>query len=167
MAIAGVLALVAIGLGIWGFSKKSDLNDANDQIASLQKQLAAQGAAASKQVAGATAFGKRAEAKYLVTRHKLLGTQTKESQVKKDLNTQIAQLNQAHKQVAAANTDKEKADAQLNAANQETDVAAACAKGTVAAISGFFESANPTKGANKAMKKLESLQSQCQSVITE
>ena len=40
IAIAAVCALAAIGLGIWAFTTKSDLDDANATIDSQEQQLA-------------------------------------------------------------------------------------------------------------------------------
>lgn len=42
MIVSGVLALVAIGLGIWAFSTKSDLDDANATIDQQNQQRASE-----------------------------------------------------------------------------------------------------------------------------
>ena len=42
MIVSGVLALVAIGLGIWAFTTKSDLDDANATIDQQNQQRASE-----------------------------------------------------------------------------------------------------------------------------
>lgn len=59
MIVAGVLALVAIGLGIWAFTTKSDLDDANAQIDELNRQGSSERQAAQSEEARLQAFGER------------------------------------------------------------------------------------------------------------
>ncbi len=161
LVITGVLALVAIGFAIWGFSKKSDLDDSQKTVEAQKQELAAQG----KTEASDVAFGKKAVDSYKQTRDKLIGEDKTAEEVEADVKKQNDQLKAARAQVATADSDTAQADAQLKQAQEETDVASACAKGTVSAIDEFFQAGNPNTGAEKAMNKLQQLESQCQSVL--
>jgi hypothetical protein len=63
------------------------------------------------------------------------------------------------------NSQDEKEAARLKAARQKTDVAAACARGTVDAINDFFDAVSARAGADRAMRELEKIQNQCRSAV--
>lgn len=165
IVIAGVLALVAIGFAIWGFSEKSDLDDSQKTVESQKQELASQGKAASSTESKDVAVGKKALSSYQQTRTKLVGEDKTAAEVEADVKKQAAELKAARAQVATAKSDTDKADAQLKQAQEETDVASACAKGTVAAINEFFDSPDPNRGVEKTIKKLQQLEPQCKDVL--
>jgi hypothetical protein len=165
IAASVVLALAAIGLGIWGFGQKSDLDDANDTISQQKAQLAGQeSSAATKQKAQAV-FDAKTVAKYRAIRSRLLAEDTKEGESQKQIEKEASDLKQAKGEVASADTADQKAKAQLNKATQETQLAAACARGTIDAINSFFSSNNAARGAQRSMNKLDALEPQCEDVL--
>lgn len=165
IVLTAVFALAAIGLGIWAFTTKSDLDDAEATIDQQKQQLASEQQKASRQEAAEKAFGARAEAAYRRVRRRLLRARGEESNLRGTIEKEAGEYKQAQKQVAAANSQDEKEAARLKAAREKTDVAAACARGTVDAINKFFDAANARAGADKAMRELENIQTRCQSAV--
>jgi chromosome segregation ATPase len=163
--VAAVFLLVAIGLGIWGLSTKSDLDDAQATISEQQRELAAGRQRAAEQEASEKAFGERAERAYRAVRARLISARREESDLKGQIDQETAQLQQARRQVAAADNATARADAQLKQANEETDVAAACARGTVDAVNRFFDATSARAGANAALRRLEDLQPKCEAAV--
>lgn len=160
-----LFAIAAIALAVWGFSTKSDLNDANDTIDSQKAQLAGQEKTASAKLTAAKAYGAKTLASYQRVRRNLLAEDTKEGDAEKRIAQEVAQLKKTRADLASAQGATEKADAALKVAKQETAVAAACARGTVGVIDYFFSSDNASRGAQRSMNKLEKLEPQCEEVL--
>ncbi len=165
IAACVVLALAAIGFAIWGFSQKSDLDSANDTIAKQQAQLSGETNAANATERQQAAFNAKTVAKYRAIRTRLLREEAKEGASQKRIQQEVADLKQAKQQVADADSAEEKQKAQLNQATQETQLAAACARGTIDVINNFFSSNNASRGAQRAMNKLQDLEPQCEDVL--
>jgi hypothetical protein len=165
MVLTAVFALAAIGLGIWAFTTKSDLDDANATIDKQKQQLASAQAGAARQERAERAFGERAVRAYRRVRRRLLRARGQERNLEGKINQEVAQLKQAQSDVASARTDTEKEAAQLKAAQERGDLAGACARGAVAAVSEFFDAESARVGANRAVHKLEAIQDECDSAI--
>ena len=165
IVLTAVFALAAIGLGVWAFTTKSDLDDAEATIDQQERQLAAEQQKASRQEAAEKAFGARAEAAYRRVRRRLLRARGEESNLRGTVEKEAGEYEQAQQEVAAADSQDEKEAARLKAAREKTDVAGACARGTVDAINQFFDAASARAGADKAMRELEKIQTQCQSAV--
>jgi cell division protein FtsL len=102
IGIAVICALAAVGLGIWAFTTKSDLDDAEAKIDAQQKALAAQ-----RQVAGAReqrlqAFGDRERVDYRRIRRRLIAEDTTAADLKKRIENEAAQLDRANQDVRNA-----------------------------------------------------------------
>ena len=172
MAIAGVCAVAAVGLGVWAFTLKSDLDDAEatiarqtQQLASSRQRIEAQRQDAAKTEASEKAFGERAVARYRRVRAHLLKEEQSEANLAQQVKTEAAQLQQARSQTASADTAEERAAAQLRQARRESRLAAACARGSVAAFNEFFNASDADAGANAALRKLEQLQDDCEAAL--
>lgn len=165
MVLTAVFALAAIGLGIWAFTTKSDLDDANATIDQQEQQLASQRRTAVRQEASEKAFGERAEAAYRRVRRRLLRARGEERDLRASVDKEAGEYKQAQQEVAAADSQDEKEAARLKAAREKTDVAGACARGTVDAIDEFFNAVSARAGADRAMRELEKIQNQCQSAV--
>jgi hypothetical protein len=165
IVLTAVFALAAIGLGIWAFTTKSDLDDANATIDQQEQQLASERRKAGQQEASEKAFGERAEAAYRRVRRRLLRARGEESNLRGTVEKEAKEYKQAQDDVAAADSQDEKEAAQLKAAREKTDVAGACARGTVDAINEFFGAVSARAGADRAMRELEKIQGRCQSAV--
>jgi chromosome segregation ATPase len=165
IVIAAVCALAAIGLGIWAITTKSDLDDANAKLDKQQQQLQAQEASAATTESSERAFGAAEKARYRRVRRGLIRANREESDLNARIGTERAQLRQAQAELASANTVAERRQAQLNVLREQHDVAAACARGAVASINDMVDASTATAGARAALKKLESLQPDCQDAL--
>jgi cell division protein FtsL len=165
IALTAVFALAAIGFAIWAFTTKSDLDDAEATIDQQNQQLASAERRASRREQAERAFGERAERAYRRVRRRLLRARGEERNLHATINKETGELRQAQREVANAQSDAERDAAELKHARARTEVAAACARGTVDAIDKFFDAESATAGANRAMRELERLQSSCQSAV--
>jgi hypothetical protein len=165
IGLTAFFALLAIALGIWGFSKKSDLDDARADEAQLRRQLGdAQETAEQTETQQQTVEAKTKRA-YRKVRRRFVREKQRTAAFRRDIRTQRRELAQARQQVANATTDDERRAARLKAANEQADVAAACARGALDSIDRFFEATDPDKGANAAVASLQDLQGQCQDAV--
>jgi hypothetical protein len=162
IAIAAVCALAAIGLGIWGFTTKSDLDDANATIERQKEQLASGQRTAQAEEQRLNAFGRRERAAYRRVRRRLIGETAVASGLHKKIQDEAAQLQQARTEVANADSQENKDDAMLKQEQAKARLATACSASSVDALQRFFDSANTQSGARKAVKQLESTQQECQ-----
>jgi cell division protein FtsL len=163
-----IFAIATVGLGIYALTTKSDLDDSdttvarqNKELAAARRQLAGQEQKAASTEAKETAFGRRAERAYRRVRRRLISAKREDVNLEGQISREVSELRSARAQIEADSA-TEKADAQLKASQQETDVAAACARGTLDSINKFFGAASATVGANRAMRQLERLQPLCQ-----
>jgi hypothetical protein len=161
IGIAVICALAAVGLGIWAFTTKSDLDDAEAKIDAQQKALAAQ-----RQVAGAReqrlqAFGDRERVDYRRIRRRLIAEDTTAADLKKRIENEAAQLDRANQDVRNAQGATETADAQLKQARARSRLAVACSASAVDALSRFNEASSPQAGAKAAVKQLSDTADEC------
>lgn len=162
IAISAVLALVAIGLGIWAFTTRSDLDDTKAELDQQTKRLAnAQGAATSEE--------ERLEALNAADRRRIQRVRRRflrEKEVAKGLRGKISQeadqLSQTRNQLSSAESQEERDKANLSSAQQEVKLAKACVKGAVAALNRSFNAPTARAGALAAVAELEAIQSDCQ-----
>ncbi len=165
IALAAVFALAAVGLGIWALTTKSDLDDAHATIDDQKIELAQQRATAANTQARQEKFGRTLAKQYATTRDKLYRSRNTTAQLVRDVNKQKAQYTKAQRQVAAANTATGKLQAQLDAAQQQQDLSAACARGALDSIDLFFTAASAKSGAKAAVKQLNALDNQCAAAV--
>lgn len=168
MIITGILALVVIGLAVWAFTTKSDLDDANAAIdkanatiAQNKRQQANEAQTAQQEEARLRAIGRRERAAFQRVKRRFIGEQAAEGKSKATITKEASEVQQARSDTAAAQGQDQKDKAALKQARQESQLAAACVKGTVAAIDRFFTAASSRAGATAAVAELESIQEQC------
>jgi hypothetical protein len=161
MIISGVLALVAIGLGIWAFTTKSDLDDANEQLDATQQERASEQQSAQSEEARLTAFGDRERAAFRRVKRRFIREQAQARNLKATIDKESSELDQARNQADAAESGEQKEAAQLKAAQQQAQLASVCVQGAVNALDKFFNAASAKAGANAAVAELESIQDQC------
>jgi hypothetical protein len=157
-----VFAVAAIGFAIWGFTTKSDLDDANDTIAQQKTKLAAQSGEATQAEKRLTAFGDRERAAFRRVKRRFINEETRAGQLKQNIQKEAADVQDARNQTAAAQGQDEKTEAALKQSQQESQLAAACVQGAVGALDKFFNAPNARAGGRAAVAELESIQNQCQ-----
>jgi hypothetical protein len=161
MIISGVLALVAIGLGIWAFTTKSDLDDANDQLDAQKQAQTSEQQAAQSQQERLTAFGDRERAAFQRVKRRFIREEAQAGNLKTTIQKESSDLDAARNQASAAEGEDQKAAAELNTARQQAELASVCVQGAVNALDKFFNAASAKAGANAAVAELESIQKQC------
>ena len=168
IAISAVLSLAAIGLGIWAFTTKSDLDDANASIdnatatiAKKKRQQADEAQTAQQEEARLRAIGRRERAAFQRVKRRFIREQAAERKLKATITQEASQVKQARNETASAQSQEQKDRAALKQARQESQLAAACVQGTVTAIDRFFDATTAREGANAAVAELQSIQDQC------
>jgi hypothetical protein len=161
IVIAAVCALAAVGLAIWGFTTKSDLDDAEATIERQQQELAAQRSGAAQEESRLRAFGRREREAYRAVRRRLVRERAVAADLEKKVKTEASELDSARQEVANADSQTQKQAARLKQARAATSLAVACSASAVDALNRFFDSAGPRAGAAKAVKQLENTQQEC------
>lgn len=173
MGLTALFAVVAIGLGIWAFSLRSDRDDAQKTVDSQKAQLASQEQGASKEETGLSDEDKQTRAAYLRVRRNLISADRRDTDFKAEVDRQAAELSKAQDDVKSADTADDKAAAQLREARKARELSVACAQGTVDIIDGFLDATaagaggNAGPGAKAAMKKLEQLEPGCKQALNQ
>lgn len=162
IVIAVICALAAIGLGIWAFTTKSDLDDANATIAKQKKELASSQQAATAEEQQLTSFGRRERAAYRRVRRGLIRENVKAAGLRKRIKDEAAQLQQTRTDVANAQGQAQKDQALLAQARSKARLASACSASSVDALNRFFDASTTKAGAKAAVAQLESTQQECQ-----
>jgi hypothetical protein len=161
MIIAGVLALVAIGLGIWALTTKSDLDDANATIDQQNQQRASEEQTAQSEEQGLRAFGARERAAFRRVRRRFIREEAQARNLKATIQKEAGELDQARNEASAAESQEQKDNAALKQARESAQLASACVQGAVNALDRFFNASTAKAGANAAVAELESIQDQC------
>jgi hypothetical protein len=162
IAIAAVCALAAIGLGIWAFTTKSDLDDANATIDRQKQQLAASRQTARAEEQRLSAFGRRERQAYRRVRRRLIREDATAAELQKRIKDEAAQLQQLRTDVAKAQGTEKKDNARLKQEQSKARLATACSASSVDALQRFFDASTTKQGARKAVSQLESTQQECQ-----
>lgn len=157
IALTAVFAIAAIGLGIWGISKKNDLDDAKDKLAKQEQQ-------AGQTESADVALDDAEKARYRAVRRRLISARHQERDLNAQISTEHSQLDQAKTNLANANTVAERREAELNVLRQQRELAAACARGAVASYDDLIDATTASVGAHEAIKTLQGLQSDCDDV---
>lgn len=164
MIVAGVLALVAIGLGIWGFTTNSKLNDANDtsdsqsaEIKRLEQQLASQ----EQRSTQLRAFGDRERAAFRRVKRRFIREKAQERMLRGTIQKEAQELQAARTEAANAESQDQRDKTALAAARQEAQLAKACVQGAVIALDRFSKAPTARAGANAAVAELQSIQDSC------
>ncbi len=160
--VAAVCALAAIGLGIWAFTTKSDLDDANATIERQKDQLASQSQTATAEERRLQAFGRRERQAFRRVRRRLVSERARAGRLQQKVQAEAATLQQTRQQVANAEGAEQREAAELARARAATRLAAACSASSVEALNKFLNATTARAGANRAVAQLESTQSQCQ-----
>ena len=162
--ISVVLAVVAIGLLVWGLKTQSDLDDANQQVKDLQARISK-----GKTAGGAAAVSFKVayddlEKQLGATNVDLASTQQDLQAAEKDVaNAQQdaaaakQKTSQAGNATDKANAEAEQAKAEAKAAESQTAIVTDCAKTYLTALGSVVQSDNPSDEAAAVKKDLQSI----------
>ncbi len=151
IAVAGLLAAGVIGLGIYALNLNSDLDDANAQIASQQKQIdQAQNAGGDVVAAAKSAYDGLSA--------KLGAAQGDASQAVEQAS---AKLDQAQQAAVDARGSADELQKQADAAQAKAETAATCAQSFLSAFSGVFAGETLQAGVEATVAELQALQPKC------
>lgn len=146
-ALAVVFGIAAIGLGIWGYSTKSDLDDANAKAAEIE----------SKDTSSIDDL----QAQYDKVKSALSNRDVEVDDLEAEIKKQSSELEQAKTETANANSEAEREQAQAEQDQKQLQLASTCAQGAVAAIGKLLDEQAAGTGTSGTIDKLSSLRDEC------
>jgi hypothetical protein len=162
IAVAGVLAVGLVAVGVYSINTKSDLDDANAKVASQQQKIASQQKEideAQSPGAGAVAAAKAAYGKLSA---QLGAAQQNASQTSEQA---AAELSQAEQAASDAKGTAEELQKNADAAQAKAEAAATCAQSFLSAFGGVFSGPTLKEGVEATVAELKKLQPQCASAL--
>jgi uncharacterized protein YoxC len=170
--VSAALAVLAVGLLIWGLNTKSDLDSANQDVKALQAEL-------EKTKETGTAAAASAKTAYEGLQEQLGALSTDVAAAEQDVQDAEQAAKQAEqdaaaaeKQAAQAQNATEKADAEAEQAKAEaaaaearTTVATGCARAYVSAVGSVLASDDPNSEAAAVEQQLQSISSDCKTEL--
>lgn len=171
--VAGALAVIAIGLLVWGISTKSDLNDTQNQVDSLESQVQqGQETGASFVTAAKGAFSDltqqlgATEEDLANAEQDVQDAQDTADQAQKDADAAQKAADQANNETDKAKAEADKAKADAKAAESKAQIAGDCARAYLSAIGTIFEGEDVKAQAQKIGEQLDGITSQCQTALS-
>lgn len=150
-ALAVIFGIAAIGLGFWGYSQKSDLDDANEKL--------------SKVEATDTASIDELKSKYDSVKQSLSNRDVEVEDLEAEIKKQSAELEQAKTNTANAESEEEREQAEVEELQKRASLAATCAQGAVSAIGKLIDEQAAGTGTSGTIDKLSSLREECSAAL--
>ena len=170
--ISVALAVVAVGLLVWGLKTQSDLDDANQQVKDLQAQInkgkTAGGAAAVSFKAVYDDLEKQlgaANSDLASTQQDLQAAEQAAAKAQQDAAAAKQKASQSGNATDKANAEAEQAKAEAKAAEAQTAIVTDCAKSYVSVLGSVVQSDNPSDEAEAAKKDLQSISETCKKAL--
>jgi hypothetical protein len=173
IVLTAVLAVVAVGLGIWAFSAQADADDTQKQLDAQQQQQAVgadelpDAEATPAQESAATPEPEAVDAdtqqRYEDVKDELGLTGENVDQVDAKLDEAVASAEQAEQARTDAANAVDRARAEAEAFKAQAGVARACFSGTLGALDEAFSGG----GVQAAVTELETLAGQCRSAASQ
>jgi chromosome segregation ATPase len=158
--ISALLAVVAVGLGIWAYQSQSDLDNANDDVAQLQAQVDQSKETGSTVLATVKGAFQSLSAELGATQQDLADT-------KQQLQDAQASAEKAAQDAAAAvKGSKEEAQARAQEAQAKATVAADCAKSYAGAFGALFEGDSVRAQAATVRQQLQDISATCKTALS-
>lgn len=158
--ISALLAVVAVGLGIWAYKAQSDLDSSHDENAQLQAQVDQGKETGSTLVATAKGAYQDLTDQLGATNEDLAATQ-------KDLEDAQAGAEKAAEDAASAVAGSaEEANAKAQEAESKARVAADCAKSYASAFGTLFEGDNIRDQASVVKDQIQSVSEACKAALS-
>ncbi len=170
--VSAGLALVAIGLLIWGLNTKSDLDKANKDVKQLQSQLGV-GAVTGSAV---TASYKSAyedlqkqigttSADLSATEQDLKQAQDAAAKAEEDAAAAKKEADKANTQTEKANAEAKQAKADAQAAESKAKITTDCAQAYLSSVGKLFEGDNPSSQEKAVKEELQSISADCKKAL--
>ena len=164
-----VMTAAAIGLGIWAFTLRSDVEDKDSQIAAQQQQIEEQGDAAGQVREAASGFTEDVEQNIAALQDQLEQVQGAADATQEQTQAAIEQAEQAATEasdrVAAAEDKAERARAEADEVTAQAEAAGACVRGYLSSIAGIFDAESISAGVDAATVEFEALNASCADVL--
>jgi len=160
-----VLALAAIGLGVWAFMLRSDIDDKDAQIAAQQQQIAEQEDAAAQLTEAASGVAGDVQQSFAALGEQLDQIEGAAAASQEQTQAAIEQAEQAaveaSERAEAAENEAEKAQAEADEATARAEAAGACARGYLSAVADIFDAESLEAGVEAAAAEFEKLSGSC------
>ena len=170
--IAGALAVIAIGLLVWGIDTKSDLDSTQNQVDDLESQVQQGQETGSKVVTAAKSAIDDLTQQLGATSEDLTNAeqdvkdaQATADQAQKDADAAKQQADKAGDATEKAQAEADQAKADQKAAESKASIAADCVKAYVAAIGTIFEGDDPKAQADTVREQMKGITAECQDAL--
>ncbi|HET8950305.1 MAG TPA: hypothetical protein VFN44_07335 [Solirubrobacteraceae bacterium] len=170
--VSGVLAVVAIGLLVWGLATRSDLESTQDDVADLQtqvdqgKQAGSSFATAAKGAVSELTQQLGATNEDLADAEKAVGdANAAADQAQADADAAKQDAADAKDETAKAKAEADHAKAEASIAKSKGTIAADCAKAYVSAIGTLFEGDDVAAQAASVRGQLAGITADCQAAL--
>ncbi len=158
--ISALLAVVAVGLGIWAYSAQSDLDSTQQDVADLQAQVDKSKETGSTVLATVKAAFQDLSAQLGATNQDLAGT-------KQELADAQASAEKAAQDASnAVKGSTEEAQAKAQEAESKATVAADCAKSYAGAFGALFEGDSVRAQAATVKQQLQDISATCKTALS-
>ena len=167
--VSGVVALVAVGLLIWGVATQSDLNSSEDDVSELQTQVSNESAEsqAAKDLADELAQDLDSTSEDLAATEEKVGEAEQSAEkAEEDAAAAKKDADQTQDATEKAQAEAKEAQATADAAQSKTEIAGTCARAYVTAFGALFEGESVQSQAPVVRKELQSISAQCQSALS-
>lgn len=164
-----VLAVAAVGLGVWALSLRSDVDDKDAEIAAQQQQLEEQKGVAEdlQKAAGGIAQNVQQATRDLAKQLEEVQGTTAATQQQTQQAIQRAEdaVAEAQAQVEGAGNRLDRARAQADEAAAKAEAAGACARGYISAIAGALDAPSLSDGVAQAKSEVQALAGSCSGTL--
>jgi DNA repair exonuclease SbcCD ATPase subunit len=164
-----VLAVVAVGLGAWALSLRSDVDDKDAEIAAQQQQLEQQKGVANDIPKAAGGIAQDVQQAMRDLAHQLeeiQGTTTAtQEQMQQAIDRAENAAADAQARVKDARSELDRARAQADEAGAKAEAAAACARGYISAIARAFDAPSLSDGVAQAKSEFQALAGSCSGTL--
>ena len=167
--VSGVVALVAVGLLIWGVTTQSDLDNSEDAVSDLQTQVGNESAEsdAAKDLADELAEDLGSTSDDLQATEEKLGEAEQSAQkAAADEAAAKEDAEQAQDATEKAQAESREAQARADAAQSSAAVAGDCARAYVTAFGTLFEGESVQSQATVVREQLQGISGQCRSALS-
>jgi chromosome segregation ATPase len=170
--VSVVLAVVAVGLLVWGLTKQSDLDDANAKVKNLESQVSkgkVTGGAAA--VSFGAAYDDREQqlgttnADLAATQQDLQTAEQAEAKAQQDAAAAKQKASQAGNATDKATAEAEQAKAEAKAAESQAAIVTDCAKAYTGALASLLQSDDPEGAASTAKQDLQGIADTCSKAL--
>jgi hypothetical protein len=164
-----VLGVVAIGLGAWALSLRSDVDEKDAKIAAQQQQLEEQKGIADevREATGGIAQNVQQAMRDLADQlDEVQGTTAAtQEQTQQAIDRAEDAAAAAQARVESAGSKLDRARAQADEAAAKAEAAAACARGYISAIAGAFDASSVSDGVAQAKSEIQALAGSCSATL--